>query len=173
MQLCFAPSGRTLVLKEVLGGHEVRHRLAEMGIMVGTELELLQAAGSGPVMVRLGSSKIGIGRGMKIGKESIAGAIRAIERWMARDHAAIRAEERAARLAALRGRLAAIALEGDVVAPPDGVRRTLLPAGLPVETLVPAYAARHEAPFPREGEDPAAVQTAFDALFARAAEFLA
>lgn len=39
---------------------------------------------------------IGIGRGMKIGKESIAGAIRAIERWMARDHAAIRAEERAA-----------------------------------------------------------------------------
>lgn len=83
------------------------------------------------------------------------------------------AEERAARLAALRGRLAAIALEGDVVAPPDGVRRTLLPAGLPVETLVPAYAARHEAPFPREGEDPAAVQTAFDALFARAAEFLA
>lgn len=64
MQLCFAPSGRTLVLKEVLGGREVRHRLAEMGIMVGTELELLQAAGSGPVMVRLGSSKIGIGRGM-------------------------------------------------------------------------------------------------------------
>ena len=39
---------------------------------------------------------IGIGRGMKIGKESIAGAIRAMERWMARDHAAIRAEERAA-----------------------------------------------------------------------------
>ncbi len=39
---------------------------------------------------------IGIGRGMKIGKESIAGAIRAMERWMTRDHAAIRAEERAA-----------------------------------------------------------------------------
>lgn len=39
---------------------------------------------------------IGIGRGMKIGKESIAGAIRAMERWMARDHAGIRAEERAA-----------------------------------------------------------------------------
>ncbi len=39
---------------------------------------------------------MGIGRGMKIGKESIAGAIAAMERWMARDHAAIRAEERAA-----------------------------------------------------------------------------
>lgn len=39
---------------------------------------------------------IGIGRGMKIGKESIAGAICAMERWLARDHDAARAEERAA-----------------------------------------------------------------------------
>lgn len=39
---------------------------------------------------------IAIGRGMKIGKESIAGAIKAMERWMARDHAAARAAETAA-----------------------------------------------------------------------------
>jgi len=39
---------------------------------------------------------IAIGRGMKIGKESIAGAIRAMELWMTRDHAAARAVERAA-----------------------------------------------------------------------------
>ncbi len=39
---------------------------------------------------------IGIGRGMKIGKESMAGAIRAMEMWMVRDHAAARATERAA-----------------------------------------------------------------------------
>ncbi|HPH03333.1 MAG TPA: FeoA family protein [Spirochaetota bacterium] len=64
MQLCFAPRGTTLILKDVLGGHEVRHRLAEMGMVSGTELELLQASGSGPVMVRIGGSKIGIGRGM-------------------------------------------------------------------------------------------------------------
>ncbi|AUC56735.1 hypothetical protein CDO87_26045 (plasmid) [Sagittula sp. P11] len=36
---------------------------------------------------------IGIGRGMKIGKESIAGAIAAMEQWLERDHAAVRAEE--------------------------------------------------------------------------------
>lgn len=36
---------------------------------------------------------MGIGRGMKIGKESIFGAIAAIEAWEKRDHAAIRAEE--------------------------------------------------------------------------------
>jgi L-seryl-tRNA(Ser) seleniumtransferase len=39
---------------------------------------------------------IGIGRGMKVGKESIAGAIIAMQRWMARDHAAVRAKEEAA-----------------------------------------------------------------------------
>ncbi|MFV0334693.1 MAG: aminotransferase class V-fold PLP-dependent enzyme [Tropicimonas sp.] len=37
---------------------------------------------------------IGIGRGMKVGKESIAGLIAAMEGWMARDAAAIRARER-------------------------------------------------------------------------------
>lgn len=35
----------------------------------------------------------GIGRGMKTGKETIAGAIAAMEQWMERDHDAIRAEE--------------------------------------------------------------------------------
>ncbi|HEY2051080.1 MAG TPA: aminotransferase class V-fold PLP-dependent enzyme [Caulobacteraceae bacterium] len=35
----------------------------------------------------------GIGRGMKVGKEGIAGAIAALEAWERRDHAAIRARE--------------------------------------------------------------------------------
>lgn len=35
----------------------------------------------------------GIGRGMKVGKESIAGVIAAMEAWMQRDHDGIRAEE--------------------------------------------------------------------------------
>lgn len=39
---------------------------------------------------------MGIGRGMKIGKESLAGAIAAMEGWLTRDHDAIRAAERAA-----------------------------------------------------------------------------
>jgi D-glucosaminate-6-phosphate ammonia-lyase len=36
----------------------------------------------------------GIGRGMKVGKEGIVGAIAALEQWQQRDHAAIRARER-------------------------------------------------------------------------------
>lgn len=39
---------------------------------------------------------IAIGRGMKVGKESIAGLIAAMEAWMQRDHAGIRAREAAA-----------------------------------------------------------------------------
>lgn len=36
----------------------------------------------------------GIGRGMKVGKEGIAGAIAALEQWQRRDHAAVRERER-------------------------------------------------------------------------------
>ncbi|SJZ93232.1 aminotransferase class V-fold PLP-dependent enzyme [Consotaella salsifontis] len=39
---------------------------------------------------------LGIGRGMKVGKESIAGAIAALEAWGKRDHAAVRAREKRA-----------------------------------------------------------------------------
>jgi L-seryl-tRNA(Ser) seleniumtransferase len=38
----------------------------------------------------------GIGRGMKVGKESVAGVIAALEAWERRDHAGIRERERAA-----------------------------------------------------------------------------
>jgi len=38
----------------------------------------------------------GIGRGMKVGKESVFGAMAALESWATRDHAAIRARERSA-----------------------------------------------------------------------------
>ncbi|TPJ83351.1 aminotransferase class V-fold PLP-dependent enzyme [Mesorhizobium sp. B2-5-13] len=37
----------------------------------------------------------GVGRGMKVGKESIAGVMAALEAWAVRDHEAIRARERA------------------------------------------------------------------------------
>ncbi|TKA98341.1 aminotransferase class V-fold PLP-dependent enzyme [Cereibacter changlensis] len=53
------------------------------GIVAGA-LELVRAAYL---------QNTGIGRGMKIGKESIAGAIASMEQWMERDHEAIRAEE--------------------------------------------------------------------------------
>lgn len=56
------------------------------GVMAGSR-ELIRAAYM---------QNVGIGRGMKVGKESIAGAMAALTAWGARDVAAIRAGERAA-----------------------------------------------------------------------------
>lgn len=63
---------------------------------------------------------IGIGRGMKVGKESIAGVIAAMEQWMERDAQTIRAEERAALdlwLNALRG---LTGIRAEIVPDPTG-----------------------------------------------------
>lgn len=56
------------------------------GIVAGTE-ELVRAAAL---------QNRGIGRGMKVGKESIAGVMAALQAWETRDHAAARATEDAA-----------------------------------------------------------------------------
>jgi L-seryl-tRNA(Ser) seleniumtransferase len=62
----------------------------------------------------------GIGRGMKVGKESIVGAMAALSAWKIRDHDAIRRRERAALdmwLAALEGRLG---VQAELVPDPTG-----------------------------------------------------
>lgn len=59
---------------------------------------------------------LGIGRGMKVGKEGMVGAIAALEAWETRDHAAVRARETAS-LTLWRNRL-----EGR-----PGVRATIVP----------------------------------------------
>jgi D-glucosaminate-6-phosphate ammonia-lyase len=50
-------------------------------------------AGKKPLVRAAFLQNCGIGRGMKVGKEGIAGAIAALEAWAARDHAAVRARE--------------------------------------------------------------------------------
>lgn len=69
---------------------------------------------------------IGLGRGMKVGKESIAGAIAAMKLWMQRDHEAVRARERAA-----------LDLWQEALAGLPGVtaRRVADPTGNPLERL--------------------------------------
>jgi L-seryl-tRNA(Ser) seleniumtransferase len=62
----------------------------------------------------------GIGRGMKVGKEGIAGTIAALEAWARRDHAAARARERAF-LELWRDRLGGLAgLAVEIVPDPTG-----------------------------------------------------
>ena len=50
-------------------------------------------AGRKPLVRAAFLQNSGIGRGMKVGKEGIAGAIAALDAWATRDHAAIRARE--------------------------------------------------------------------------------
>ena len=45
------------------GGHGLKHRLAEMGLSVGTELLLVRSEG-GPVVVEVRSTRLMLGRGM-------------------------------------------------------------------------------------------------------------
>ncbi len=58
----------------------------------------------------------GIGRGMKVGKEGMAGTIAALEAWEKRDHAAVRARE-----------LCALRLWQDRLSRREGVRATIVP----------------------------------------------
>jgi D-glucosaminate-6-phosphate ammonia-lyase len=50
-------------------------------------------AGEKPLVRAAFLQNCGIGRGMKVGKEGIAGAIAALDAWAVRDHAAVRARE--------------------------------------------------------------------------------
>ena len=59
---------------------------------------------------------MGVGRGMKIGKASIAGAIAALEAWRTRDHQGIRAQEQTA-----------LDLWASTLAPFDGVSPRIVP----------------------------------------------
>ncbi|MCY4259898.1 MAG: aminotransferase class V-fold PLP-dependent enzyme [Rhodobacteraceae bacterium] len=69
---------------------------------------------------------MGIGRGMKIGKESIFGAIAALQEWQGRDHAAIRRAEGAA-----------LAMWKDALADLRGIRARAVPdpTGNPLSRL--------------------------------------
>jgi D-glucosaminate-6-phosphate ammonia-lyase len=89
----------------------------------------------------------GIGRGMKVGKESIAGVMAALEAWDRRNHAGIRAGERAAlelwreALAPMRG--VSTSIEPDPTANPlDRLKVEVLPeSGFTASGLAAALAA--------------------------------
>jgi Fe2+ transport system protein FeoA len=56
--------GRSAILKKITGGRQLRGRLAALGLLPGTELEVVQNSGHGPFVVSVRGSRIVIGRGM-------------------------------------------------------------------------------------------------------------
>lgn len=63
MPLSMAAAGQTLRLVEICAGHQLTHRLAELGLTRGVELKVVQDAG-GPLLISVRGSRIAIGRGM-------------------------------------------------------------------------------------------------------------
>jgi len=64
MPLSMISEGKRAVLKKITGGRQLRGRLAALGLLPGTELEVIQNSGTGPFVVAVKGSRIVIGRGM-------------------------------------------------------------------------------------------------------------
>jgi len=56
--------GASATLRTIHGGQQVRGRLAAMGLLPGTQLEVVQNSGHGPFVVSVRGCRIVIGRGM-------------------------------------------------------------------------------------------------------------
>ncbi|MBE0565113.1 MAG: ferrous iron transport protein A [Krumholzibacteria bacterium] len=64
MTLSMVHEGARAVLRSIGGGQQMRGRLAALGLLPGTELEVVQNSGGGPFVVAVRGSRIVIGRGM-------------------------------------------------------------------------------------------------------------
>lgn len=64
MPLSMIGEGKRAILKKIGGGRQLRGRLAALGLLPGTELEVVQNSGHGPFVVAVKGSRIVIGRGM-------------------------------------------------------------------------------------------------------------
>jgi Fe2+ transport system protein FeoA len=56
--------GRKGFVGKIIGGRSVCKRLNELGLVPGTEVEMVNKIANGPVMIRVKGSKLAIGRGL-------------------------------------------------------------------------------------------------------------
>ena len=64
MPLTQITEGRVATVLSIGGGRQLRTRLAALGLLPGTPLEVIQNSGQGPFIVGVRGSRIVIGRGM-------------------------------------------------------------------------------------------------------------
>ena len=62
--LSLIDSGRKARLHSVCAGRELAARLASMGLVPGTELEVISKSAKGPLVVLVGDTRLVLGRGM-------------------------------------------------------------------------------------------------------------
>ena len=61
--LSMASPGERVRVVRAVSGERMLHRLAELGLTLGTEVQIVQNAG-GPVLIAVRGSRLAIGRGM-------------------------------------------------------------------------------------------------------------
>jgi ferrous iron transport protein A len=65
MPLAMVRPGETVTLCEVTAGHELRRRLATLGLVEGTVVRVVQSDGGGPLIVAFrDDARLALGRGM-------------------------------------------------------------------------------------------------------------
>jgi len=57
------PSGESVQIRGMDGGHQFLSRLASLGFTPGAHLEVMQNYGHGPIIVRLRDTRVALGRG--------------------------------------------------------------------------------------------------------------
>ena len=63
MPLSFVDSGESVKIIEVQGGHGIKKRLSEIGLVPGTKITVIQNGG-GPFIIEVRGSRIVLGRGI-------------------------------------------------------------------------------------------------------------
>jgi len=62
MALTEAPVGQPLQVRQILGGCQRLRRLIEMGVYPRARLEVVRSSDHGPVIIKVGESRLAIGR---------------------------------------------------------------------------------------------------------------
>jgi len=62
LALTEAPAGQLLKVLQILGGCQRLRRLLEMGIYPGAKLEIVRTCDRGPVIVKVGETRLAVGR---------------------------------------------------------------------------------------------------------------
>ena len=62
MALTDAPVGQPLQVRQILGGCQRMRRLIEMGVYPRARLEVVRASDRGPVIIKVGETRLAIGR---------------------------------------------------------------------------------------------------------------
>jgi len=62
--LTMASPGEDVRLVEIRGGHQMRKRLADLGLNLGMPLRVVNANGGGPLIIAVRDCRLGLGRGM-------------------------------------------------------------------------------------------------------------